>query len=399
MKNSTSAPQSNDFLLQYYSLRNISCPEDSNSKRKVLTGHAPITSILGLPTNENVRDYLLEAEGKKRKRPTAVHRAIRDTLNNYPDKFSILNGGIVIVARDYSVDEKSKVVKLDKPSIINGSQTQGTIKEFVDGRKDDDLKDIHVTFELIITSDESLIAEISIARNFQNDVKLLSIAGRLGELDDLNQAVCSGLPGKKLRRSETELSDKYIDTESLLQIITVLIPPELWIKDKDGDFPNKTFAYTQRARCLKDFRDIHKAVKDNDSNLSAKDRERYESLYQFYLDIEPQAYKLHHEWRTHQGFQGTGLRAIQRNGREIVDVPDGIVFPILASLSLFAKQLEGKWVIDPPELFDDSEVINAAKTAYQQIANSKPHLMGRNKACYSQITQVTSIYKRLSAVR
>jgi len=397
MKRSNSASRSDRFSLEYYSLRNISCPEDADSKRKVLTGHTPVTAILDLPTNENVRDYLLDAEGRKRKTPTAVHRAIRDTLENYPDKFSILNGGVAIVARGYEIDEKSKTLFLEEPSIINGSQTQGILKDFVNDFKKGGLPspDIHVTFELIVTSDESLIAEISIARNFQNDVKLLSIAGRLGELDELDQSIQAGLPGKKLRRSETELSADYLDTESLLQIITALIPPELWVKEKDGDLPNKTFTYSQKARCLKDFREIYKVVKSPDSK-GKQNKKRYEELYQFYLDIAPQAYEIHKKWKTHQGFQGTGLRCIARSGREVTDIPDGIVFPVLASLAVFAKQSNGKWIIDPPSLFSDSEVITAAKTAYQQIANSKPHLMGRSKACYSQIAQVTSIYKRLS---
>ncbi|MDB9493538.1 AIPR family protein [Spirulina major CS-329] len=384
----------------YYSFRNISCPEDTENQRKVLSGHAPIEAIVDLPTNENVRDYLLGAEGRQRKTPTAVHRAIRDTLTNYPDKFSILNGGVVIVARGYEVNEKSKELFLDEPSIINGSQTQGILKDYLrdveNEKSGETLPDIHITFELIITSDESLIAEISIARNFQNDVKLLSISGRLGELDELDQSIQSNLPGKKLRTSETELSEKYLDTERLLQVITALIPPELWVKDKDGDFPNKTFTYSQKARCLKDFREIYKSAKSTDSEKSPN-KKRYEELYKFYLDIAPQAYQLHKKWKTHQGFQGTGLRCISRDGRDVIDIPDGIIFPILASLSVFAKKQNGKWTIEAPSLFSDKEIIASAKTAYQQIAGSKPHLMGRSKACYSQLLQVTSIYKRVSS--
>jgi AIPR protein len=398
MRHLISANRGKQVSLAYHSLRNISCPEDTENQRKVLSGHAPVKTILDLPTNENVRDYLLGAEGRQRKTPTAVHRAIRDTLENYPDKFSILNGGVAIVARGYAVDEKSKILLLDEPSIINGSQTQGILKDFLKdcNESGESFPDIHITFELIVTSDESLIAEISIARNFQNDVKLLSIAGRLGELDELDQSIKAGLPGKKLRRSETELSENYLDTESLLQVITALIPPELWVKERDGDLPNKTFTYSQKARCLKDFREIYKNVKSADvENVSNKNK--YEELYNFYLDIAPQAYELHKKWKTHQGFQGTGLRCISRNGREVIDIPDGIIFPILASLAVFAKKSNGKWTIEPPDLFSDKEMIASAKSAYQQIAGSKPHLMGRNKACYSQLSQVTSIYKRVSS--
>ena len=41
----------------------------------------------------------------------------------------MLNGGIVIVARDYEVDEKTKTLSLTRPSIINGAQTQGVLRD------------------------------------------------------------------------------------------------------------------------------------------------------------------------------------------------------------------------------------------------------------------------------
>ncbi|EHC18587.1 hypothetical protein [Fischerella thermalis] len=73
MKHATSK-RSVDFVeFPYNSSRNVSCPEDIENNRKILFGHAPLTSVLSLPTNENVRDYLLDAEGKQRRRPTSVH--------------------------------------------------------------------------------------------------------------------------------------------------------------------------------------------------------------------------------------------------------------------------------------------------------------------------------------
>src|SRR5438067_2522179 len=114
----------------FHSLRNISCPEDTEYGRKVFAGHAPATSVLSLPTDENVRAYLLEAEGKQRRRETQVNKEIRQTLESHPELFSILNGGAVIVARASEVDEQKKIAHLTKGSIINGSQTQGVLKDF-----------------------------------------------------------------------------------------------------------------------------------------------------------------------------------------------------------------------------------------------------------------------------
>src|SRR5688572_20802026 len=106
MTPSDGAPSRTSF--EYHSLRNISSPDDVANERRVYTGHAPGTSFLTLPEDENVRGYLVTAEGKQRHRLTDVHRQIRDTLENKPEDFCILNGGIVIVARAADVDEKAK---------------------------------------------------------------------------------------------------------------------------------------------------------------------------------------------------------------------------------------------------------------------------------------------------
>lgn len=45
----------------------------------------------------------------------------------------------------------------------------------------------------------------------------------------------------------------------------------------------------------------------------------------------------------------------------------------------------------PPALMD-SDLIEAAKQAYMEIAGHNPQTMGKSKACYSTLLQITSIY-------
>ena len=371
-------------------MRHISCPEDIENDRKIYTGHAPISAVLELPTDENVRDYLLEAEGRKRRRPTQVHRAISDTLDNYSHNFSVLNSGIVIVARNCQIDEKNKQLLLGGASIINGAQTQGVIRDFLRD-SENGLPEVHIKFEVVVTQDEALIAEVSIARNFQNDVMTLSIAGRRGYLDELEQSLRAKLPGRKLQKSETELSEDYIKTERLLQVITALIPEQLW--PRDGEV-NKVYTYSQKAKCLREFEETYKKAKDP----TCPDHDEFARLYQFYLDMVADADTLYAKWKKHQGFRGSGLHAIKRDSRtgEILDVPDGLVFPILAALSVFATKTKKGWRISPPDLFNDEELIRVAKTAYIEIAKSDPNRMGKTKACYSQLNEITSLYKKLT---
>lgn len=379
----------------FFSFRNISCPEDTENGRKVFAGRAPAVAILNLPTDENVREYLVDAEGKKRYRRSDVHRAIENTILNYPDKFCVLNGGVVMVARGCEADDSKKVLRLVGPSIINGAQTQGVIRDAFEEltASGETIPEIHITFELIVTDDEALIAETSIARNYQNDVKAVSIAGRLGQLDELEMALQKKVAGARLRKSETDLSEDFISTENLLQVITALTPESLWLKPRDGGSPNKVYTYSQKAKCLKDFQETYRKAKDPKDSEHAQ----HKRLYEFFLDVAGDAYLLHSKWKCHQGFSGTGLRSIERDGKTIVEVPDGIIFPILAALSAFAVKVGKGWTIKPPEEFRDEELIRAAKAVYIEMADHNPQTMGKTRACYSALFQITSIYKKLLA--
>ncbi len=64
-------------------------------------------------------------------------------------------------------------------------------------------------------------------------------------------------------------------------------------------------------------------------------------------------------------------------------------------LSLLGKDEDG-WKISVPPMLDDAELIGAAKSAYMEIAKSKPEIMGKSKACYTAIQQITSIYRKFA---
>lgn len=376
------------YEFQYHSCRNITSPEDEKAGRRVYSGTAPSSSIIGLEDNENVREYLVDAPGKGRSAPTLVHQAIRKTLTDHPDDFAILNGGATIVAHSVTIDDKAKVLLVENASIVNGSQTQGELKRYFERRNGNVAFFIpSIKYELIVTDDDDLIAEISIARNFQNDVRAISIAGRRGQLDDLEIAMRKVIPDAKLRKSETHIvSDDgvYLDTEKIIQVIFALMPASLLATFAlSGD--SKVFTYSQKTRCLKLFQRI---VDDSDGEFA--------DVYKYCLNIAGSAWQLYEKWKAHPGWRGTRLRSIERDGSEIVDVPDGIVFPILASMSAFVVKDRKGWKVQMPDQFDEHELIEAAKQTYMEIADSNPQTMGKSKACYSSLLRVTTIYARLN---
>ncbi len=377
------------FEFPYITCRNISAPEDDAAGRKVYCGHAPGSSVLNLQDDENVREYLADAQGSQKPATTLVHQAIRKTLEDQPDQFSVLNGGMVIVAHAAEVDDKRKVLLLRRPSIINGSQTQGELdRYFTKYRSSSDFFEPSIKFELIVTTDDGLIAEISIARNFQNDVRPISIAGRRGQLDELERAVQKDIPGAKLRKSETDVAGEYLDTEKLIQVIFALMPGALLKSlDEDDNASNKVFTYSQKTRCLKLFQRL--------VGTSGKGGEDSE-IYQYFLDISGQAWKLYEHWKSHPGFRQSRLPLFEREHGQIAVIPDGILFPILSSFSVFVNRPGKKWEINIPDIFDENELIDAAAQTYTEIAGRNPQTMGKSKACYSTLLHLTGLCARLA---
>lgn len=372
----------------FYSCRNISGPHDKVEERRVYSGHAPASSFLELEDNENVREYLVDAPGKKKRSPTLVHQAMRRTLDEYPERFSVLNGGITIVAEHASLDDKGGYLELTKASILNGSQTQGELRRYFERSQDkgDEFIEPSVTFEIIVTSDPDLIAEISIARNFQNDVKAISIAGRRGQLNELEVALRMAFPDAKLRKSETEI-ENVVDTERVVQVLWALVPDELLSKLLGETTPNRTFAYSQKTRCLKLFQRVEES----------KDEGVSREIYDFFLKNVGAAWKLYLHWKAHPNFYGTRIRAIDRDDKgNILNVPDGIVIPIIAAYSAFSRKTKDGWLLDPPQSFSEARLIDSATQAYQEIAGHNPGTMGKSKGCYTQLKLITSLYAELS---
>lgn len=173
-----------------------------------------------------------------------------------------------------------------------------------------------------------------------------------------------------------------MDTEKVIQATFALLPEHL--SSPPGmtvDLSSKVFAYSQKTRCLKIFQ---KLADDPDSEM-----------YRAFLGIAPVAWSLYRKWKSHQGFIGTNIRSIERDNGKVVEVPDGIVFPIIAAHAAFVYKAEAGWQLGKPSQLSDEEIISVAKQSYMEIAGHNPQTMGKSKACYTSLMQITSIYAKL----
>lgn len=376
------------YTVHYNSLRNVTPPEEEKAGRKRYCGNAAASQFFDIPDDLNIRDYLQEkVDGKPIKKETNVNRAIRDQLDGERSLFPILNGGITVIADEVAVNDKERKAKLHNCSIINGTQTRGVLRDYFSDHPEDAAYP-SVNFEIVVCTDVSLGAEITIARNYQNAVLPVSTYGARGVFNDLEAAIRRREPSLNLRKSETDVGDDYLDTEKLIQVITAMVPSNVPMprpmKGKGGSEGIRVYAYAQKATCLKDFAEI------------AKKPSPYPEAKGFFEDVAWEAWKIYKELRSYNGF--SVLRSVTKNKNKQVaedGVPAGIVFPILSALGKLAVHLpDGQWQFKIPDDFDLDDLCKQAKATYTVPGpgQSNPNVMGKELACYLNLHAIVDAY-------
>lgn len=379
--NGSHAPTS--VTLQYQLIRTTTSPDEVNSGVKSFVANLPAFEILKLDTKENLRAYIADYNPKKR---NAVHDAIRATIEQEPERFITRNSGFVITASGIDVDDNKKVIKLKHPSIINGAQSQGEIKQHIveqfPNKNDWDLQNppFYVRAEIIVDADEDEVTETAIARNTATPVKSISQAGARGHLEELEQSIQEKLPGIKIRKSETDID--VMDTRKILQYARLLMPVEV---SGNTSAAERLRAYKNPEQCLTEFSTWFES-KSHDKESQLK--------YNFTVQIAPYAIKEYGFWESHDAWNGhhlweetkKGGRACRRdNQNRIVWVSPGLLFPILGAMSEFIeKGNDGKWCIKKPKRFKSDEMIRRAVSQFR-AHGSDPMAMGRSEAAYDAL--------------
>jgi hypothetical protein len=358
---------------------------------------APMNSQQQLARDVDVRHSLpfsagIESQDCLYRGSISCHRkkagAIRETLENNRADFPILNSGVVIVAREAEVEDAKRQVLLQGASIINGAQTKGVLEDYF-GSNPEDREYPSVSFELIVADEPDLIANISIARNFQNRVDDLSIYGRHGLFDDLEKIMRKKDHKIVLRKRETDFGDEFLDTEKLVQVVTVLAPENV-------EFPSarrrvsrietryRTYAYRHRSRCLRDFADVMENPKE------------WKGAHQYFLTAAPDAWDLYNSLKGEQAF--SSLQKVKGEvvaGRKQVlpdGVPDGIVFPMMSALSRFVETKDGKSAVTIPARFPWKALFAQAEMIFKTTADHNPQTMGKDTDCYVALHGVIEMY-------
>jgi hypothetical protein len=197
-------------------------------------------------------------------------------------------------------------------------------------------------------------------------------------------------PSIKLRKSETDFGDEFLDTEKLIQVLTVLTPhdielPSVARNKRTPETLLRVYAYRHRSRCLKDFA----TVMDESGDWSA--------AHKLFLDIAVDAWKLYERLKGEQYF--SRLRCVkperEENGKKIVardGVPDGIVFPILSAMSRFVRKERSGWRIAVPKGFPWETLFRQAYIQETTTAANNPQTMGKDADCYTALHGAIDMY-------
>ncbi|TWC00246.1 AIPR protein [Bradyrhizobium macuxiense] len=302
------------------------------------------------------------------------------------------DAGFLIGASKITLEDDKKTATLRHASVNNGAQTQGEIQLYFDECEKNGVTpdNFAVRCELSIEPEASTRTNIAVARNTATKIEAISIAGKHGYFDDLNVTFKQEHPWNELAQSETDVEDHYVDTRLLLQILWAMMPEEL-APDHRRTIEARMRAYKNAAYCLQDYVEIH-----DSSGTNKEDAARYK----YFTDMAGTAWTEYQRWKKLDKWNDKHLlerlrQAIRGEDGTIKEVSDGIVFPILSALSRFVKLKKGKWQLIYPKVFQDEDMLIAARRPLSQCSG-RPMLMGRSGAACEALILLTEMAERYS---
>jgi hypothetical protein len=332
-----------------------------------------------LSNDDNLRPYVGDAN--QRRGPS--HKAIAATIVNEPDAFSSLNGGLSVRARDCEIDKRRRQITLYDASIVDGGQTQGEISAYLKAceARGQDPNEVSVKLNLIITDDDNFAKKITVAHNTRLQVKEISKMGILGKFDEIDAALRdfyrNSVTPFHLAKKGVVSDDFAVQVESYLQTAFALLPQEeLAPGESFGRF--KAGIYHAKSAVLRRYERLLE-TRDTDPVAARQ--------FAFIRDFGPQAHKIATQWREHSGWRGEYLREgcgliKRKNPSDKPAVVDGLLMPVLASLSHFvSQQPNGQWrfSIAPS---DAKPIIAEVAKLYRDHARKDIGKLAKNASSY-----------------
>jgi len=348
-------------------------------------------------TASDFSELSFAVEASEAEESKTVRAAITRTIMEYPDRFTQLHSGILISASKISVTDDKKTALLKDARLTDGAVTFDVIRKYfaerearakakmsprdiLEGRVKTEAhsRDFSVRCTIVVDANEGLHGWARLTHNTRSQTDVLS---RLTEQpafiefarDLAAKSPTFGLSGKS-RASESD-----IDALVLLQVLAAMMPSSFSLLTHRS----KTFALYQPAESL---RLLTAAYEKRGSDKKAT------AEYRYFSDMAEAAWTEYVKWKDR------GYWVAQAGGGNLESLPEFIgdtaVFPILAALSAFVAEKDGRWVIVPPKLFKDDDIVLACRRQsgfFSRTPASSPD------GAYEALSLVTEMAKRYSA--
>lgn len=381
------------FTFPVQSFRRIPSPADPQQHRN----YVAVASVFDLPDLSewrriNVRDA---------KETGAVPKAIRETLENNPSMFFFMNRGLVLTAKEVAFDtESGKIsVTLENPDLhglLDGGHTYKVIDTFCAETDRNSLtqdQQAFVRIELLEGFGSEHIIEIVDARNTSNQVKDQSLLELENAFDGIKKEISGAKYANLVAYKEYEIYEgsdgphaKPIDIREIISLLTV------FDKDHFGDSTHPIVAYSQKATCLKRF----KQYPDSYLKIYPLTKQILELWDTIHRDL-PTWYSSSKQ-NQGQGSRFGNITGISNKVKpklqfvgENADygVPTSFKFPILAAFRSFLEEENGKYVwgngLDPVAALNNGlgeQLAEALTTNAFELRN--PNKLGKTSSVWDQ---------------
>lgn len=380
-----------------FSFRKQPTPYDESGKQK----YYAIVDVKDIPLE---LDEWRELNVRDPKEEIRVPKEIKSSLQNDPTAFYFKNRGILLVADKVTFDNKTNVVTLEftdkhMNGIADGGHSYRVIKNFVEPLSAEERAQIgaFVSVELLegFKTREDIVPVIE-ARNKSTPVQEQSIQELLGSYEKIKQVLKDKSYADRIfyKQYEESIGDvqKDIDVKEILSY--------LYCFDVES-FSNESHpikAYSSSAAVVRHFAD-----KANKERL-----EKYIPLLPQILELRDTIYA-HMPALYNNGKGGDdkgkfgklkGVDLITRGPKEELvftgeasnyRIPQGFIFPILASLRNLVK-CDGKkcsWKTDPMTFLGETEKQLVALVGAQALEIKNPNALGKNSGtwtlCYQYV--------------
>jgi hypothetical protein len=336
---------------------------------------------------------------------------IERSLIENPTEFHLLNRGELILAEHCRYDNHNKVLEItisskDDGGLADGGTTDRVLARaeeaasrrhspFTEEQVSESLKKAFVHIEVISGNVREKLVRLAGARNTSNQVKEFALENLGGGFDWLKKVIEQSSLAGRIRYRDNDPED--VDIRTALALLTMF--HHKW--NEDGKDP--LVAYTSKGGILKYYRDPEWLLGYQALSPVAVDilrlydfiHEKFVAQYQKYnLEANDSGSKFGRRREViYKG--GAPFKLPLTGGETKYMVPDGWLYPVLASLRMLLKATPNKpikWATDPFKYFEDhgAELVGIVVEQSQALGYN-PQAVGKSRPLWSNLRKTVEL--------